>query len=121
MIIATVVLAVKLVMPVIMVAINVLHVSLVKVVLQAVLDVLDVIVIVLFAIAFVLVVLLHVQIIVKDVQANVKQHIYQTIIPRSVRLAEAPSFGEPITVYDPKSTGAQAYRALAKEIAARKV
>ena len=59
--------------------------------------------------------------VVQNVQANVKQHIYQTIIPRSVRLAEAPSFGEPITVYDPKSTGAQAYRALAKEIAARKV
>ena len=59
--------------------------------------------------------------VVQNVQANVKQHIYQTIIPRSVRLAEAPSFGEPITVYDPKSTGAQAYRALAKEIAARKI
>ncbi len=42
--------------------------------------------------------------VVQNVQANVKQHIYQTIIPRSVRLAEAPSFGEPITVYDPKST-----------------
>lgn len=54
--------------------------------------------------------------VVQNVQANVKQHIYQTIIPRSVRLAEAPSFGEPITTYDPKSTGALAYRALAKEV-----
>ena len=44
------------------------------------------------------------------------QKIYNTIIPRSVRLAEAPSYGLPINIYDRKSTGAKAYRALAEEI-----
>jgi chromosome partitioning protein len=38
------------------------------------------------------------------------------VIPRTVRLAEAPSFGQPITVFDPTSKGAMAYRALAEEI-----
>jgi chromosome partitioning protein len=42
--------------------------------------------------------------------------VYNTIIPRSVRLAEAPSHGKPITVYDPTSRGAQAYKALAEEV-----
>jgi len=44
--------------------------------------------------------------------------VYQTIIPRSVRLAEAPSHGKPITMYDPNSRGAQAYQALAQEVIA---
>jgi chromosome partitioning protein len=57
--------------------------------------------------------------VVQSVKTNISEHIYQTIIPRSVRLAEAPSYGEPITVYDPKSTGAAAYRSLAKEVADR--
>jgi chromosome partitioning protein len=45
--------------------------------------------------------------------------VYDTIIPRTVRLSEAPGFGQPITVYDPRSKGAQTYRQLAKEVAAR--
>jgi chromosome partitioning protein len=45
--------------------------------------------------------------------------VFDTVIPRSVRLAEAPSYGQPITVYDPVSRGAQAYRALAQEVLAR--
>lgn len=45
--------------------------------------------------------------------------VYHTVIPRSVRLAEAPSFGRPITMYDPNSRGAQAYQALAQEVILR--
>ncbi len=45
--------------------------------------------------------------------------VYKTVIPRSVRLAEAPSHGKPITVYDPASRGAQAYQELAREVIAR--
>ena len=56
-----------------------------------------------------------------DVAAEVRRHfpeeLCKTVIPRTVRLAEAPSFGQPITVFDPTSTGAKAYRALAEEIA----
>ncbi|MDD2355842.1 MAG: AAA family ATPase [Lachnospiraceae bacterium] len=58
--------------------------------------------------------------VVQNVKEHVKQHIYQTIIPRSIRLAEAPSYGEPITVYDPKSAGAMAYSSLADEVISRK-
>lgn len=54
--------------------------------------------------------------VVENVRANVKQKVYSTIIPRNVRLAEAPSHGYPITVYDPKSTGAESYCALAEEV-----
>jgi chromosome partitioning protein len=54
--------------------------------------------------------------VVENVRANVKQKVYSTIIPRNVRLAEAPSHGYPITIYDPKSAGAEAYRALADEV-----
>lgn len=45
--------------------------------------------------------------------------IFQTIIPRSIRLSEAPSFGQPILAYDPSGAGAQSYRALARELIAR--
>ncbi|MEN9879818.1 MAG: hypothetical protein RIQ55_464, partial [Pseudomonadota bacterium] len=45
--------------------------------------------------------------------------VYETIIPRNVRLAEAPSYGKPATAYDPASKGAQAYVALAEELLAR--
>jgi chromosome partitioning protein len=45
--------------------------------------------------------------------------VYDNIIPRTVRLSEAPGFGQPITVYDPKSKGAQSYRDLAEEVALR--
>jgi chromosome partitioning protein len=41
--------------------------------------------------------------------------VYETVIPRSVRLGEAPSFGKPITAYDPSSRAAMAYRAFAEE------
>ena len=44
------------------------------------------------------------------------QQVFQTVIPRNVRLAEAPSYGKPITLYDPHSKGAEAYYHLAKEI-----
>lgn len=57
--------------------------------------------------------------VVENVRANVKQKVYATIIPRNVRLAEAPSHGYPITIYDTKSAGAESYRALADEVIQR--
>lgn len=54
--------------------------------------------------------------VVENVKSNLKQNIYKTIIPRNIRLAEAPSYGRPITEYDPKSTGAESYRLLAEEV-----
>ncbi|MDO4284976.1 MAG: AAA family ATPase [Eubacteriales bacterium] len=58
--------------------------------------------------------------VVENVKSHVEQPIYRTIIPRSVKLAEAPSYGAPITLYDPRSAGAEAYRSLAEEIIERK-
>ena len=58
--------------------------------------------------------------VVENVRANVKQKVYATIIPRNVRLAEAPSHGYPITIYDSKSAGAESYRALAEEVISRR-
>lgn len=54
--------------------------------------------------------------VVENVKDTLKNNIYKTIIPRNVRLAEAPSHGVPITVYDPKSAGAEGYRSLAEEV-----
>ncbi len=54
--------------------------------------------------------------VVENVKENLKQNIYKTIIPRNVRLAEAPSHGLPINLYDPKSAGADGYRQLAIEV-----
>ena len=54
--------------------------------------------------------------VVENVKGNLNQNIYKTIIPRNVRLAEAPSYGTPITKYDTKSTGAESYRMLAEEV-----
>ena len=54
--------------------------------------------------------------VVENVKGYLKQNIYKTIIPRNVRLAEAPSHGLPINVYDPRSAGAEAYRLLAEEV-----
>jgi len=55
-----------------------------------------------------------------DVVAEVRTHfpdrVFSSVIPRSVRLAEAPSYGQPISVYSPDSSGAQAYAALAREV-----
>jgi len=54
--------------------------------------------------------------VVENVKDNLKQNIYKTIIPRNVRLAEAPSHGMPINIYDAKSAGAESYRLLAEEV-----
>ena len=54
--------------------------------------------------------------VVENVEKNTDKKIYKAIIPRNVRLAEAPSYGMPITEYDPKSSGAKAYDALAKKV-----
>lgn len=58
--------------------------------------------------------------VVENVKENLDKNIYKTIIPRNVRLAEAPSYGMPITMYDPKSSGADSYRKLADELINRK-
>lgn len=54
--------------------------------------------------------------VVENVKSNLKQTVYKTIIPRNVRLAEAPSHGLPINLYDSKSAGAESYRLLAEEV-----
>jgi chromosome partitioning protein len=51
-----------------------------------------------------------------DLKDFFKERVFQTVIPRSIRLAEAPSFGKPILSYDPRSKGAESYVQLAKEI-----
>jgi chromosome partitioning protein len=59
----------------------------------------------------------------QDVEAEVRQHfpqlVFETVIPRNVRVGEAPSFGKPVIHYDPHCAGADAYFELAKEVAAR--
>ena len=57
--------------------------------------------------------------VVENVKNNLKQTIYKTIIPRNIRLAEAPSHGVPINIYDAKSAGAESYRLLAEEVMKR--
>ena len=57
--------------------------------------------------------------VVDQVKKHFKKAVFATMIPRNVRLGEAPSHGEPICLYDPKSSGAMAYEALAKEVLAR--
>lgn len=57
--------------------------------------------------------------VIESVKENLQAHIYETIIPRNVRLAEAPSHGMPINKYDSRSTGAIRYRELAKELVER--
>lgn len=54
--------------------------------------------------------------VVENVKNNLHQNIYKTIIPRNVRLAEAPSHGLPIQMYDARSSGAEAYQLLAREV-----
>lgn len=54
--------------------------------------------------------------VVESVKNNLNQKVYKSIIPRNVRLAEAPSYGMPITKYDKRSTGAESYRLLAEEV-----
>ena len=57
--------------------------------------------------------------VVENVKGNLNTTIYKTIIPRNIRLAEAPSHGLPINLYDSKSAGAESYRLLAKEVIER--
>ena len=57
--------------------------------------------------------------VVENVKDNLHQNIYKTIIPRNIRLAEAPSHGLPINIYDSKSSGAESYRLLAEEVMSR--
>jgi chromosome partitioning protein len=57
--------------------------------------------------------------VVAEVQRFFGDLVYDVIIPRTVRLSEAPGFGQPITVYDPRSKGAETYRELAREVATR--
>lgn len=54
--------------------------------------------------------------VVKEVKNYFGEKVYKTVIPRNVRLSEAPSFGMPITIYDPRSKGAKCYDKLVKEI-----
>ena len=54
--------------------------------------------------------------VVENVKDNLQQNIYKTIIPRNIRLAEAPSYGMPINLYDSKSAGADSYMRLADEV-----
>ena len=58
--------------------------------------------------------------VVENVKSHLEQNIYNTLIPRNIRLAEAPSYGMPLTKYDPKSAGAEAYRQLANEVINKK-
>ena len=54
-----------------------------------------------------------------EIKKFFKNKLYEIIIPRNVRLAEAPSHGKPILLYDPKCVGARAYKALAEEFLSR--
>ncbi len=54
--------------------------------------------------------------VVDNVRQNLGDKVFKTIIPRNVRLSEAPSFGKPVLIYDPQSTGASSYLALTREI-----
>ena len=54
--------------------------------------------------------------VVKEVKKYFEDKVYKTVIPRNVRLSEAPSYGMPISIYDPKSKGAKAYEKFAKEL-----
>jgi chromosome partitioning protein len=57
--------------------------------------------------------------VVEEVRDFFEERVFDTLIPRSVRIAEAPSHGKPVTVYDPSGRGALAYRELAKEVLER--
>jgi len=57
--------------------------------------------------------------VVTEVRDFFEDKVFETMIPRTVRLSEAPSFGQPVTLYDPSGKGAESYRALAKEVVDR--
>ena len=59
--------------------------------------------------------------VVENVKENIDAVVYKTVIPRNIRLAEAPSHGLPINLYDPKSAGAESYRQLAQEVIANDI
>jgi chromosome partitioning protein len=54
-----------------------------------------------------------------DVRAHFGDKVYETVIPRNVRVSEAPSFGKPVLLYDLKCAGSQAYLKLAREVISR--
>jgi chromosome partitioning protein len=54
--------------------------------------------------------------VVENVKDHLEENVFKTIIPRNIRLAEAPSYGLPINLYEPKSAGAEAYKLLAEEV-----
>lgn len=54
--------------------------------------------------------------VVENVKNHIQERVFKTIIPRNIRLSEAPSYGKPINLYEPRSAGAEAYRLLAEEI-----
>ena len=58
--------------------------------------------------------------VVENVKSHLNQRVFNTLIPRNIRLAEAPSYGMPINIYDAKSAGAEAYMSLAEELIGRK-
>ena len=58
--------------------------------------------------------------VIEDIRKHLEGRVYDTVIPRNVRLAEAPSFGKPVLAYDVKSKGAEAYIALAREFLKRR-
>jgi chromosome partitioning protein len=51
-----------------------------------------------------------------EIRSFLGDKVYKSVIPRSVRVSESPSFGKPVILYDPKSAGSVAYHALAQEI-----
>ena len=57
--------------------------------------------------------------VVEEIRSYFKERVYNTIIPRLIRLSEAPSYGKPILAYDPTSRGTEAYINLAKEVIER--
>ena len=57
--------------------------------------------------------------VVREVKRYFDDKVYKTVIPRNVKLSEAPSFGMPIAIYDPKSKGARCYEKLAREVLAK--
>ena len=59
--------------------------------------------------------------VVKNVRENLDVHVYKSVIPRNVRLAESPSYGLPVIRYDSHSTGARSYRELAREFVKRRI
>ena len=58
--------------------------------------------------------------VVEDIRKHFGDRVFHTVIPRNVRLGEAPSFGKPVLAYDVKSRGAEAYLALAREFLKRR-